>query len=197
MVDLQDARGPAVGEALDDRELPEGTIRRERGRHDPADQRVEFGLPARGRAGAAQHVLAAEAGRKRRLLVRIVERRLRLEHVAHGQREGGEELVFDLIRDEIKKQIPKDFDAFLINPAGSFGGAKRGTNLELSVRGADYSTLKEKVGELTKRFKDSGMMTDVDTDFRDGVTEVHVEPDREKAAASGVSVLVISSRHWA
>jgi HAE1 family hydrophobic/amphiphilic exporter-1 len=104
------------------------------------------------------------------------------------QRSESQEQSMDLIRDEIKKQIPKDFDAFLINPAGSFGGAKRGTNLELSVRGADYSTLKEKVGELTKRFKDSGMMTDVDTDFRDGVTEVHVEPDREKAAASGVSV---------
>ena len=41
---------------------------------------------------------------------------------------------------------------------------------------------------MTKKFTDSGMMTDVDTDFRDGATEVHVEPDREKAAASGVSV---------
>ena len=41
---------------------------------------------------------------------------------------------------------------------------------------------------MTKKFTDSGMMTDVDTDFRDGSTEVHVEPDRAKAAASGVSV---------
>ena len=48
--------------------------------------------------------------------------------------------------------------------------------------------LKEKVAEMTKRFAASGLMTDIDTDFRDGVTEVHVEPDREKAAASGVSV---------
>jgi HAE1 family hydrophobic/amphiphilic exporter-1 len=41
---------------------------------------------------------------------------------------------------------------------------------------------------MTKRFKESGMMTDIDTDYRDGATEVHVEPDLDKAAASGVSV---------
>jgi HAE1 family hydrophobic/amphiphilic exporter-1 len=94
----------------------------------------------------------------------------------------------DEVRDAITKQIPKDFDAFLINPSGNFGGAKRGTSIELSVRGPDYGVLKDKVAEMTKRFTASGLMTDVDTDFRDGVTEVHVVPDREKAAASGVSV---------
>ena len=94
----------------------------------------------------------------------------------------------DAVRDEIKKEIPKDFDAYLINPSGNFGGAKRGTNLELSIRGPDYVVLKEKVDELKKKFKDSKLMTDIDTDFRDGITEVHVAPDREKAAASGVSV---------
>ncbi len=105
-----------------------------------------------------------------------------------GERKETQQQVMDAIRDEIKKKIPRDFDVFIINPAGNFGGAKRGTNLELSVRGPDYNVLKEKVAELTKQFADSGMMTDIDTDFRDGVTEVHVEPDREKAAASGVSV---------
>jgi len=105
-----------------------------------------------------------------------------------SERKESQQQVMDSLRDEIKKQIPKDFDAFLINPSGSFGGAKQGTTIELSVRGSDYAVLKEKVGEMTKRFTSSGMMTDVDTDFRDGATEVHVEPDREKAAASGVSI---------
>jgi HAE1 family hydrophobic/amphiphilic exporter-1 len=96
--------------------------------------------------------------------------------------------IMDSIRTKIEKRIPKDFKAFIINPSGSFGGAKRGTSIEMSVRGADYTVLKAKVEEMTKKFTDSGMMTDVDTDFRNGVTEVHVEPDRDKAAASGVSV---------
>ena len=104
------------------------------------------------------------------------------------KRTQNQQQVMDSVRDEIKKEIPKDFEAFMINPSGNFGGAKRGTSLEVSVRGPDYNVLKEKVTEMTKRFAASGLMTDIDTDFRDGVTEVHVEPDREKAAASGVSV---------
>src|SRR6204780_3936516 len=39
---------------------------------------------------AAQRVFAAKPRRKRRLLVRVVERRLRLEYIAHGKGEGGE-----------------------------------------------------------------------------------------------------------
>jgi hydrophobe/amphiphile efflux-1 (HAE1) family protein len=105
-----------------------------------------------------------------------------------GQRKQTMEQIMDAMRDKIAKRIPKDFKADFINPSGSFGGAKRGTSLELSVRGRDYGVLKEKVGELTSRFQKSGLMTDVDTDFRDGATEVHVEPDRDAAAASGVSV---------
>ena len=105
-----------------------------------------------------------------------------------SKRKRSQTQIMNDIRDKIAKQIPKDFTATLIDPSGSFGGAKRGTNVELSLRGGDYTVLKEKADELTKRFKDSGMMTDIDTDYRDGVTEIHVEPDRDKAAASGVSV---------
>ena len=105
-----------------------------------------------------------------------------------SQRKLSEDQLMDKIRDEIKKKIPKDFKAFLINPTGDFGGAKRGTSLELSVRGGDYGVLKERVEAMTKKFTASGLMTDVDTDFRDGSTEVHVEPDRDKAAASGVTM---------
>jgi HAE1 family hydrophobic/amphiphilic exporter-1 len=104
------------------------------------------------------------------------------------ERTQTQQQVSDVVRDQIKKDIPKDFEAFLINPSGDFGGAKRGNSLELSIRGPDYGVLKEKVEELTKKYKDSKLMTDIDTDFRDGLTEVHVVPDRDKAAASGVSV---------
>jgi len=96
--------------------------------------------------------------------------------------------IMDAVRDEIKKKIPKDFTATLINPSGSFGGSRNGNNLELSIRGPDYRVLKEKSDAMVKIFKDSKLMTDVDTDFRDGITEVHVVPDRDKAAASGVNV---------
>src|SRR5437667_2139464 len=42
---------------------------------------------------AAQRMLAAETRRERPLLERIIERRLGLEEIAHGQHEGGDELL--------------------------------------------------------------------------------------------------------
>ena len=105
-----------------------------------------------------------------------------------GVRKMSLKQVTDALRAKIAKQIPKDFKATFIDLSGSFGDAKQGEDLELSVRGPDYGVLKEKVNEIVARYKKSGMMTDIDTDFRDGVTEVEVEPDRDAAAASGVSM---------
>jgi HAE1 family hydrophobic/amphiphilic exporter-1 len=94
----------------------------------------------------------------------------------------------DGVRDMVKKKIPKDLEAFFINPSGNFGGARKGDSVELSIRGPDYVVLKEKADQMVKIFKASGLMTDIDTDFRDNNTEVHVVPDRDRAAASGVSM---------
>jgi hydrophobe/amphiphile efflux-1 (HAE1) family protein len=105
-----------------------------------------------------------------------------------SQRNLSQTKLMDLVRDKIAKDIPKDFKAFLIDPSGNFGGAKRGTSIEMSLRGPDYAVLKDRADAMTKKFAASGLMTDIDTDFRDGATEVHVEPDRDRAAESGVTV---------
>jgi HAE1 family hydrophobic/amphiphilic exporter-1 len=94
----------------------------------------------------------------------------------------------DEVRAAVQKKIPKDFDVSMINPSSDFGSARRGNNVELSIRGPDLNVLKEKVDAITKALKASKLVTDVDTDFRNGLTEVHVVPDRDKAAASGVNV---------
>jgi HAE1 family hydrophobic/amphiphilic exporter-1 len=104
------------------------------------------------------------------------------------KRKRTQDQIMDDTRDRLKKEIPKDFEPHLINPSGDFGDSKQGTNVELSIRGPDYGVLKEGVEAMKKRFTESKMFTDIDTDFRDGITEVHVTPDRDKAAASGVSV---------
>jgi HAE1 family hydrophobic/amphiphilic exporter-1 len=72
----------------------------------------------------------------------------------------------------------------------SLGGftAQRGFPVEFSVRGPDW----EKLGDYSRQVMDkmtaSGKMVDVDTDYQEGMPEVQVVPDREKAAARGVSV---------
>jgi HAE1 family hydrophobic/amphiphilic exporter-1 len=95
--------------------------------------------------------------------------------------------VMDEVRAEAKKRLPKDVDFSLNNPSANFGNSRGGNNIELSVRGPDYHVLLQKTDEITNLLKKSKMLTDVHSDVRTNLVEVHVEPDRDKAAASGVS----------
>jgi len=72
----------------------------------------------------------------------------------------------------------------------SLGGftAQRGFPVEFSVRGPNWEKLGEYSRLLMERMTASGRMADVDTDYQEGMPEVQVVPDREKAAARGVSV---------
>jgi len=66
--------------------------------------------------------------------------------------------------------------------------SQRGFPVEFSIRGSDWDTL----GKLSETFKnkmeESGIMTDVDSDYRLGMPEIQVIPDREKARLRGVSL---------
>ncbi|MBF0494304.1 MAG: efflux RND transporter permease subunit [Candidatus Omnitrophica bacterium] len=70
--------------------------------------------------------------------------------------------------------------------------AQRGYPVEFTIRGPEWDKLGELDGEMLKRMKTSGFVTDVDTDYQPGMPELQVYPDREKAAAHGVSVLSIA-----
>src|SRR5262249_49619914 len=62
----------------------------------------------------------------------------------------------------------------------------RGYPVDFAVQGPEW----QKVTELSERIKeamtDSGMVTDVNSDFRPGMPEVRLVPDREKAAELGI-----------
>ncbi|MBI4351646.1 MAG: efflux RND transporter permease subunit [Elusimicrobia bacterium] len=75
----------------------------------------------------------------------------------------------------------------------SLGGftAQRGFPVEFSLRGRDWDKLADYSRLLMDRMTASGRMSDVDTDYQEGMPEVRVLPDREKAAARGVSIASI------
>ncbi|MBI4343217.1 MAG: efflux RND transporter permease subunit, partial [Candidatus Omnitrophica bacterium] len=66
--------------------------------------------------------------------------------------------------------------------------AQRGFPIELTVRGPEWDRLAEVSQELERRLDASPLMVEVDPDYRTGVPEVRVRPNREAAAARGVSV---------
>lgn len=71
--------------------------------------------------------------------------------------------------------------------------AQRGFPVEFTVRGPDWDTLAALSQKIMDKMKATGVMTDVDTDYLFGMPEVRVEPNRERAAARGVSVSEIGN----
>jgi hydrophobe/amphiphile efflux-1 (HAE1) family protein len=66
--------------------------------------------------------------------------------------------------------------------------ASRGFPIEISIRGRDWDTLAQKSSEIMASMRESGLVTDVDSDYRIGMPEVQVIPTRNKAADLGVSM---------
>ena len=71
--------------------------------------------------------------------------------------------------------------------------AGRGFPIELNLRGPDYTTLEAKAKAIIDQMKQTGDFRDIDTDFRSGMPEVQIHPDRALATISGVTVDAIAS----
>jgi HAE1 family hydrophobic/amphiphilic exporter-1 len=63
--------------------------------------------------------------------------------------------------------------------------------VEVSIRGRDWDTLAERAKAIMEDMRRSGLVTDVDSDYRVGMPEVQVVPDRNKAADLGISMASI------
>jgi multidrug efflux pump len=66
--------------------------------------------------------------------------------------------------------------------------AQRGFPVEFSVRGSNWDQLVSTSQDVMVKMAQSGMVTDVDTDYQLGMPELQIEPDRAVASDLGVSV---------
>jgi multidrug efflux pump subunit AcrB len=97
-------------------------------------------------------------------------------------------------QNEVMNEIRKRFGAVagvrtLVMDLSTQGfSARRGFPVNFAVQGPDW----EKVIALSERIKermiDSGLVTDVNSDYQPGMPEVQLVPDKQKAAELGVSV---------
>ncbi|MDO8526932.1 MAG: efflux RND transporter permease subunit [Deltaproteobacteria bacterium] len=93
---------------------------------------------------------------------------------------------------EAFNKIP-DIKAYLLDFSTRGFTAQRGFPVEFNVRGPDWDKLSTYSLEIQKQMtEDKNIFLDVDTDYLTGMPEVRVTPDREKAAARGVSMNAIS-----
>jgi len=66
--------------------------------------------------------------------------------------------------------------------------AQRGFPVEFSVRGSDWDKLITLSQEIMNQLRESGIVQDLDSDYRLGQPELRVQPDRAMASDIGVSI---------
>ncbi len=71
--------------------------------------------------------------------------------------------------------------------------ASRGFPIEFTIRGPDWDTLIKVSTDFKAALEKTGSLLDVDTDYKSGMPEVRIYPDRAKAYARGVSIQSIGT----
>ncbi len=71
--------------------------------------------------------------------------------------------------------------------------ASRGFPVEFSIRGPDWNVLTDLSRKVADELTASGSVVDVDTDYRLGMPELRIEPDRARASDVGVSMEDVAS----
>jgi hydrophobe/amphiphile efflux-1 (HAE1) family protein len=66
--------------------------------------------------------------------------------------------------------------------------AQRGFPVEFSVRGSDWDKLVEASDSIRTKLEATGLVVDLDTDYRLGMPELRILPDRARAADLGVPI---------
>ncbi len=99
--------------------------------------------------------------------------------------------IMDAARTALNK-IPS-LKAFIIDLSQGGYSAGRNFPVEFTVRGPDWDTLTKVSDDFRHLLEKGGDLRDVDTDYRTGMPEVRVYPDRDKAYARGVSVQSIGT----
>ncbi len=95
------------------------------------------------------------------------------------------------LRNRVKK-MPGVFRVTVMDLSLAGFSAKRGYPIEFSVQGPEWEKLSDHSAKMMERMNASGLFTDVDTDYKMGMQEYRVIPDRARAAARGINVTSIA-----
>jgi len=111
------------------------------------------------------------------------------------------QLMLNLVPPEERKLSQSQFSAVLRKELNSYPGlkavvqdlsqqgltAQRGFPVEFSIRGPDWDELARLSDDVMRRLADSGLMVDLDTDYRVGMPEIRIIPDTARTTDLGIS----------
>ena len=98
--------------------------------------------------------------------------------------------VINQFRTELNK-IP-DLKAFIQDMSTRGFAAHRGFPVEFTIRGPEWDKLIDYSRQIQEKMTQDGRFQDVDSDYRTGINEVRIYPDRDKAFDYAVSVQTIA-----
>lgn len=104
-----------------------------------------------------------------------------------SERAKGQYEIMAELREDIKKAVP-EMTPILQDLSLRGFTAKRGQPIEFNIRGPEWKVLEEKAKAIQDKLQATGLVEDLDSDYRVGMPEVRVYPDREAAALRGVSM---------
>jgi HAE1 family hydrophobic/amphiphilic exporter-1 len=109
-----------------------------------------------------------------------------------SHRRASQREVMDRVRISLTEKFPGiDFFNQDLSLAGF--SATRGYPIEFIVEGPDYAKVADCTNTLIERLKKTGLYTDFNSDYQNGMPEIRVIPDRDRAADRGVLISAMGS----
>lgn len=108
------------------------------------------------------------------------------------ERKMNQQAIMDKTREDLKKLDPT---AQVILQDLSLTGfsASRGFPIEFTLEGPDWEQLVKYHKEIVKKMEATGLVEDIDSDYQEGMPEIMVHPDRDRAANRGVSITTMGN----
>jgi multidrug efflux pump subunit AcrB len=143
-------------------------------------QQCEDYLASRSDVAGLLTTVATERGR----LINQADIFVRL--VPHRERRLGQHAIIDEVRHEFS-QMP-GMRAVVLDLSTQGFTAQQGFPIDFALQGPDWDKVIEYSDQIIDAMRTSGVVQDIDSDYRPGMPELHVLPDREKCAMVGIPV---------
>lgn len=110
------------------------------------------------------------------------------------KKELSQQEFIEVVRTFLNKTIP-EAKPQVQDPStqGFGGGGGSGFPVEFTIQGPEWSELGKMAEKIIKEVSDKKIMTDVNSDLLTGAPEMHIVPNRQKAADRGVSVTAVGA----
>ncbi len=109
-------------------------------------------------------------------------------------KELSQQEMIEVVREYLNKTIP-EAKPQVQDPStqGFGGGGGSGYPVEFTIQGPEWSELGKMAEQIQKEVTDKKIMSDVNSDLLTGAPELHIVPNRQKAADRGVAVTEIGA----